>query len=64
MTGRPPIRITGDAGLEPVCLGRPALPYERSSVADLPTGSKEPKSTVLSIEDEAIIVAFRRHTVL
>jgi hypothetical protein len=35
-------------------------------VADLPTGPKEPKSTVLSIEieDEAIIVAFRRHTLL
>ena len=28
------------------------------------TGPKEPKSSVLSIEDEAIIVAFRRHTLL
>jgi len=37
---------------------------QRSSVADLPTGPKEPKSTVLSIEDEAIIVVFRRHTLL
>ena len=37
---------------------------KRSSVADLPTGPKEPKSTVLSIEEEAIIVAFRRHTLL
>jgi len=37
---------------------------QRSSVADLPTGPKEPKSTVLSIEDEAIVVAFRRHTLL
>src|ERR1700684_366056 len=36
----------------------------RSSVVDLPTGPKEPKSTVLSIEEEAIIVAFRRHTLL
>ena len=36
----------------------------RSSVADLPTGPKEPRSTVLSIEEEAIIVAFRRHTLL
>ena len=36
----------------------------RGSVADLPTGPKQPKSTVLSIEDEAIIVAFRRHTLL
>jgi transposase-like protein len=37
---------------------------KRSSVADLPTGPKEPESTVLSIEEEAIIVAFRRHTLL
>src|SRR6202158_4550366 len=36
----------------------------RNSLADLPTGPKEPKSTVLSIEEEAIIVAFRRHTLL
>ena len=28
------------------------------------TGPKEPRSTVLSVEDEAIIVAFRRHTLL
>src|SRR5246500_4681134 len=37
---------------------------QRSSVVDLPTGPKAPKSTVLSIEDEAIVVAFRRHTLL
>jgi transposase InsO family protein len=37
---------------------------KRSSVADLPTGPREPWSTVLSIEDEAIIVAFRQHTLL
>ena len=36
----------------------------RGSVADLPTGPKEAKSTVLSIKDEAIIIAFRRHTLL
>ena len=36
----------------------------RSSAADLRTGPKEPRSTVLSVEDEAIIVAFRRHTLL
>src|SRR5579863_5565770 len=35
---------------------------QRSSVADLPTGPREPRSSVLSLEDEAIIVAFRRHT--
>jgi transposase-like protein len=37
---------------------------KRTSVADLPTGPKEPKSTMLSIEEEAIIVAFRKHTFL
>jgi hypothetical protein len=37
---------------------------KRSSIADLPTGPKEPKSTVLSVEDEAIIVAFRWCTLL
>jgi transposase InsO family protein len=36
----------------------------RTSVIDLPTGPKDAKSTVLSIEDEAVIVAFRRHTLL
>ena len=37
---------------------------QRSSVADRPTGPKEAKSTVLSIEDEAVVVALRRHTLL
>ncbi len=37
---------------------------KRTSVADRPTGPKQPKSTVLTIEDEAIVVAFRRHTLL
>lgn len=36
----------------------------RASVEDLRTGPKDPKSTVLTIEEEAIIVAFRRHTLL
>jgi len=35
----------------------------RTSVADLPTGPKEPRSTVLSVE-EAVVVAFRRYTLL
>lgn len=37
---------------------------KRGSVDDLPTGPRAPRSTVLSIEDEAIIVAFRKHTLL
>ena len=37
---------------------------QRSTVDDLPTGPKQARSTVLSVEDEAIVVAFRRHTLL
>ena len=37
---------------------------KRTSAADLPTGPKQARSTVLSAEEEAIIVAFRRHTLL
>lgn len=37
---------------------------KRTSVADLPTGPRRPCSTVLSVEDEAAIVAFRKHTLL
>ena len=36
----------------------------RTSVSDLPTGPKAPRSTVLSGEEEAVVVAFRRHTLL
>jgi transposase InsO family protein len=36
----------------------------RESVADLRTGPKHPRSTVLTVEQEAVIVAFRRHTLL
>jgi transposase InsO family protein len=36
----------------------------RASGSDLPTGPREPKSTVQTVEDEAIIVAFRQHTLL
>ena len=37
---------------------------KRTSTTDLPTGPKEARSTVLSIEEEAVIVAFRRYTLL
>jgi transposase InsO family protein len=37
---------------------------KRTSLADLPAGPKEPRSTVLSLDEEAVIVAFRRHTLL
>src|SRR5579872_6372969 len=37
---------------------------KRTSVADRPTGPKQARSNVLSIEEEAVVVAFRRHTLL
>lgn len=37
---------------------------KRSSVEDAPMGPKERRSTVLSPEEEALIVAFRKHTLL
>jgi transposase-like protein len=36
----------------------------RPSLDDRKTGPKEPRSTVLSVEEEAIAVAFRQHTLL
>ncbi len=36
----------------------------RTSVADIPTGPKDARSTVLSLAEEAIVVAFRKHTLL
>jgi hypothetical protein len=37
---------------------------KRTALKDLPTGPKDAHSTVLGIEEEAIIVAFRKHTLL
>src|SRR5918994_6286600 len=37
---------------------------KRTSAADQRTGPKAPHSTVLSTEEEAVVVAFRRHTLL
>ena len=37
---------------------------ERASVEDAPMRPKNPPSTVLAPEEEAAIVAFRRHTLL
>jgi hypothetical protein len=33
-------------------------------MADVPTGPTVPQSAVLTAEEEAVIVAFRRHTLL
>ena len=37
---------------------------KRDTTADRPTGPRAPHSTVLSVQEEAIVVAFRRHTLL
>ena len=37
---------------------------KRETTTDRPTGPRAPHSTVLSVTEEAIIVAFRRHTLL
>ena len=37
---------------------------KRQTVEDQKTGPREPRSTTLSEEDEAMVVAFRRHTLL
>ncbi len=37
---------------------------KRQTLEDLKTGPKAPRSTVLSEEEEAVVVAFRRHTLL
>src|SRR3954464_12851073 len=37
---------------------------KRTTVADERMGPKEPRSTVLTADEEAIVVAFRRHTLL
>src|SRR4029434_1714091 len=37
---------------------------KRSSIDDLPTGPKQPSSTVRWLEEERIVIACRRHTLL
>ena len=37
---------------------------KRATVEDMKTGPTEPRSTVLTEADEAMVVAFRRHTLL
>lgn len=37
---------------------------KRASVQDAPMGPKTPRSTVLTVQEEAIVVAFRRHALL
>ena len=47
-------------------MGRPSIAKwkKRTSDCDERRGPKEPRSTVLSLEEQAIVVAFRRYTLL
>jgi hypothetical protein len=57
LRNRPPLRVLARRfGIDPKTV---AKWKKRSPVAYLSTGPQEPRSTVLSAEDEAIIVAFR-----
>ena len=60
---RKPTSPSCSANASPPCR-RKRLPHRipDSLVTDQPRGPKEPHSTTLSVEQEAMIVAFRRHT--
>jgi hypothetical protein len=54
-------KLSGELGINPKTV---AKWRKRQTVEDRKTGPREPRSTVLSEAEEAMIVAFRRHTVL
>ncbi len=54
-------QLSGELGINPKTV---AKWRKRATVEDLKTGPKEPRSTVLTEAEEAMIVAFRRHTLL
>jgi hypothetical protein len=53
--------LSRDLGINPKTV---AKWRKRETVVDLKTGPKEPRSSVLSEAEEAMVVAFRRHTLL
>jgi transposase-like protein len=52
--------LSRELGINPKTVAK----WWKRQVEDRKTGPREPRSTVLSEEDEAVIVAFRRHTLL
>ena len=54
-------QLSGKLGINPKTV---AKWRKRATVEDLKTGPREPRSTVLTEAEEAMIVAFRRHTLL
>ncbi|PIL20020.1 hypothetical protein P775_11575 [Puniceibacterium antarcticum] len=55
------VQLSKELGISPKTV---AKWRKRATVEDLKTGPKEPRSTVLTEAEEAMIVAFRRHTLL
>ena len=53
-------QLSQELGVNPKTV---AMWCKRATVEDLKTGPKEPRSTVLTETEEAMIVAFWRHTV-
>jgi transposase-like protein len=54
-------QLSRDLGINPKTL---AKWRKRATVEDMKTEPKEPRSTVLTEDEEAAVVAFRRHTLL
>jgi transposase-like protein len=54
-------QLSRELGINPKTV---AMWRKRASVEDMKTGPKEPRSTVLTEDEEAAVVAFRRHTLL
>jgi transposase-like protein len=56
---REPEKLARPHGINPKTV---AKWRKRCSVADLATGPRTPRSKVLTLEEEAVVVAFRKHT--
>ena len=54
-------QLSQDPGINPKAV---AKWRKRATVEDMKTGPTEPRSTVLTAADGAMVVAFRRHTLL
>src|ERR1700693_4951070 len=54
-------QLAGRYGINPKTVAKWG---RRHTVATAPMGPKKPHSTVLAIEEEAFVVAFRKHTLL
>ena len=62
--GLPPVEIRSAVRTGDTPQAERAKWRKRATVEDMKTGPSEPRSTVLTEAEEAMIVAFRRHTLL